>query len=269
MLIRLFNNKIWLYLAVALGFALLQTLALGRLVQLPFGILMIDSLVYAILYFLISIPLLSVLRFGKLELLTPPLQIFNYFILSAITLGATLGIAFLIETWVIDKNLEAIFISMLPTRGLFSLIAYIFVIVLLHKKDQEEDSFQEKEVINEKEMLPIEPEAKELERFAVKSGTKIHVVLISEIICLFADGDYVQVVTEKGKFLKEQTMKYFETNLPDNRFVRVHRSCIVNIEAISRIDLYEKQSQQLMLKSGDKIKVSQNGYKMLREKLKL
>lgn len=252
-----------------MGFALLQTLSLGSLVQLPFGILLIDSLVYALLYFLISIPLLSVLRFGKLELLTLPLQIFNYLILAVITLGATLGIAFLFETWAIDKYPESIFISMLPIRGLLSLIAYLFVIVLLHKKDQEEECEHEKVILNEKEILPVETEVKELERFAVKSGTKIHVVLVTEIICLMADGDYVQVVTEKGKFLKEQTMKYFETNLPGNRFVRVHRSCIVNIEAISRIDLYEKQSQQLMLKSGDKIKVSQNGYKMLREKLKL
>lgn len=269
MLIRLFNNKIWLYLAVALGFALLQTLAIGQLVQLPFGILLIDSLIYALLCFLISIPLLSVLRFGKFELLTLSLQIFNFFILALITLGATLGIAFLIETWAIDKNLGPVFISLLPLRGLLSLIAYLFVIILLHKKNQEEDCEQEKTVIQEKEILPFELEAKELERFAVKSGTKIHVVLVSEIICLFSDGDYVQVVTEKGKFLKEQTMKYFETNLPESRFVRVHRSCIVNIEAISRIDLYEKQSQQLMLKSGEKIKVSQNGYKLLREKLKL
>lgn len=269
MLIRLFKNKIWLYIAIALGFALLQTLALWQLVPLSFGILLIDSLIYALLYFFISIPLLSVLRFGKPELLTRSLQIFNFLILATITLGATLGIAFLIETWAIDKSFEPVFISLLPIRGLLSLIAYLFVVILLRKQNEEEDTEQEKTFLLEKEILPVEPEIKELERFAVKSGTKIHVVLVSEIICLLADGDYVQVVTEKGKFLKEQTMKYFETNLPDNRFVRVHRSCIVNIEAISRIDLYEKQSQQLMLKSGDKIKVSQNGYKMLREKLKL
>jgi hypothetical protein len=269
MLIRLFNNKIWLYLAVALGFALLQTLALRQLVTIPFGVLFIDSLVYAFLYFLISIPLLSVLRFGKLELLTLPLQIFNYFILAVITLGATLGIAFLIETLTIDKNLEPGFISLLPLRGLLSLVAYLFVIVLLHKKDQEEEIYEGKAVLNEKDIQPLEPETKKLERFAVKSGTKIHVVLVSEIICLIADGDYVQVITADGKFLKEQTMKYFENNLSDNQFVRVHRSCIVNVEAISRIELYEKQNQQLMLKNGHKVKVSQNGYKMLREKLKL
>ncbi|MDO9634524.1 MAG: LytTR family DNA-binding domain-containing protein [Paludibacter sp.] len=51
--------------------------------------------------------------------------------------------------------------------------------------------------------------------------------------------------------------------------MRVHRSHIVNVEFISRIELHEKQNQQLTLKNGHKIKVSQQGYKTLRQKLKL
>jgi DNA-binding LytR/AlgR family response regulator len=72
-----------------------------------------------------------------------------------------------------------------------------------------------------------------------------------------------------GKYMKEQTMKYFEEHLPTTQFARVHRSCIVNLEAISRIELYEKQSQQLTLKNGHQIKTSQAGYKLLRQKLNL
>jgi len=84
-----------------------------------------------------------------------------------------------------------------------------------------------------------------------------------------ADGDYVQIFTEQAKFLKEQTMKYFEEHLPDNQFVRVHRSVIVNVEMISRIELYEKQSQLLTLKTGQQIKASPAGYKALRAVLNL
>ncbi|MBP7274394.1 MAG: LytTR family transcriptional regulator DNA-binding domain-containing protein, partial [Saprospiraceae bacterium] len=84
-----------------------------------------------------------------------------------------------------------------------------------------------------------------------------------------AESDYVQVITEKGKYLKEQTMKYFEENLLPTKFIRVHRSYIVNVEAISRIELYEKQTQLVTLKNGMQIRMSQSGYKLLKNILKL
>jgi len=108
-----------------------------------------------------------------------------------------------------------------------------------------------------------------LERIAVKSGSKIHVVLIPEILYLQAIGDYVQIFTNQGRYLKEQTMKYFEEHLPENQFVRVHRSVIVNVEMISRIELCEKQNQLLSLKNGQQIKTSSAGYKALRAVLNL
>jgi len=121
------------------------------------------------------------------------------------------------------------------------------------------------EEIQQKKDIQIEL----LERIAVKSGTKIHVVLVPEILYLQADGDYVQIFTAQGKYLKEQTMKYFEEHLPENQFVRVHRSVIVNVEMISRIELYEKQNQLLTLKNGQQIKTSPGGYKALRLVLNL
>ena len=84
-----------------------------------------------------------------------------------------------------------------------------------------------------------------------------------------AESDYVHIFTEKGKYLKEQTMKFFEENLLPSRFVRVHRSYIVNVDAISRVELYEKQTQLLTLKNGMQIRMSQAGYKLLKSILKL
>ena len=112
-------------------------------------------------------------------------------------------------------------------------------------------------------------EEEPLERVAVKSGQKIHVIYVPDIVYIQSDGDYVQIITSGNKYLKEDTMKYFEANLPTARFVRVHRSYIVNVEKILRIETYEKQNQMLTLANGDKIRASVSGYKALRAVLNL
>ncbi|HBK32085.1 MAG TPA: hypothetical protein DDZ78_10785, partial [Porphyromonadaceae bacterium] len=64
-----------------------------------------------------------------------------------------------------------------------------------------------------------------------------------------------------------ETMKYFETHLSPSTFLRVHRSYIVNIKKILRIERYEKRGQLLTLINGHKIKASEAGYKKLKEVL--
>jgi len=108
-----------------------------------------------------------------------------------------------------------------------------------------------------------------LETISVKTGQKIHLVQVSAILFIQAEGDYVLIHTPEGKFLKEQTMKYFEENLPAEHFVRIHRSCIVHAECISKIELYEKQNYRITLKSGQQLKASATGYKLLKAALKL
>ena len=116
-----------------------------------------------------------------------------------------------------------------------------------------------------------EPETGEapLENIAVKSGRKIDVLPVSEIRYLKSEGDYVMIYTSSGHFLKEQTMKYFERNLPAAQFVRVHRSCIVNLRAILRIERYGKGEQLLVLQGGATIRTSEAGYRELKLRLKL
>lgn len=108
-----------------------------------------------------------------------------------------------------------------------------------------------------------------IDRIAIKNGQKIDVVPVSEIIYLQAEGDYVMIHSSKGKFLKEQTMKSFESLLPSNQFVRVHRSSIVNVDFISQIELYDKQNQLLKMQNGVLIRVSINGYRALKKTLQL
>jgi two-component system LytT family response regulator len=102
------------------------------------------------------------------------------------------------------------------------------------------------------------------ERVVVKIGGKIKIIPIGEIQFLEAADDYVNIHTAEGGFLKNKTMNYFEQLLNPNSFVRVHRSFMVNIQQITRIEPYEKETHLAVLKSGKQIPVSKAGYSKLR-----
>ena len=90
------------------------------------------------------------------------------------------------------------------------------------------------------------------ERIVVKTGTKVKIIPVSDVIYLQADDDYVSVFTQEGSYLKNKTMNFFEQTLDSRYFVRVHRSYMVAIQQITRIDPYEKDSHLAILKSGAK-----------------
>jgi len=105
------------------------------------------------------------------------------------------------------------------------------------------------------------------QRIVVKIGSKIKIIPLQDIHYLEAADDYVNVVTSEGSFLKNKTMNFFEKNLDVHQFVRTHRSYIVNVQQITRIDAYEKESHLAILKSGKQIPVSKSGYARLKEVL--
>ena len=107
-----------------------------------------------------------------------------------------------------------------------------------------------------------------IDRITVRSGQKINIIPIDEIIFIKADGDYISINTTKGYWLKEQTMKYTEEMLPANRFLRIHRSYIININHISRIERYGEK-HQIVLHNNEKIKVSAARYQVLKQALGL
>lgn len=63
-----------------------------------------------------------------------------------------------------------------------------------------------------------------LDRITVKDGTKIHLIELADLLYIQSCGDYVTLITPEREYIKEQTMKYFETHLPGSDFVRIHRS---------------------------------------------
>jgi DNA-binding LytR/AlgR family response regulator len=149
-----------------------------------------------------------------------------------------------------------------------STLAYNLHAKTLRQKMEAEKAKIRQENTSENSQL-VSPAKNSIQRISVKTGQKIAVVQIEDILYFEADKDYVLIFTPQGKHLKEMTMKYLEENLPSNLFLRIHRSFIVNVEAISRIELYEKQSYIVIMKNGARLKMTQTGYRLLREKLQL
>jgi two-component system LytT family response regulator len=106
-------------------------------------------------------------------------------------------------------------------------------------------------------------------RIVVKTGSKIKIIPVQDVYFLEAADDYVKVHTQEGNFLKNKTMSHFEKTLDSQQFVRSHRSYIVNVQQITRIDPYEKDNHIAILKSGAKVPVSRNGYARLKTVLGL
>lgn len=119
----------------------------------------------------------------------------------------------------------------------------------------------------EKIRLHLAKTDEKLHRVVIKKTGKIHVISTNDINFLEAQDDYVMIYTDEGKYLKQQTMKYFENHLDPGQFVRVHRSYIANITCIERIEPYEKTNYILILKDGNKVPVSRSGMQVLKDNL--
>lgn len=132
------------------------------------------------------------------------------------------------------------------------------------QKAMQQNAVAEKESFLQSMTLPVQTN-----RIVVKDGGKIRIIPLAQVFFIEAADDYVKIVTKENAFLKKQTMAYFEENLPPGQFARVHRSFLVNTQMVTRIDPYEKDGHLVLLTNGNKIPVSKNGYKKLKEMLGL
>ncbi|MCF6406169.1 LytTR family transcriptional regulator DNA-binding domain-containing protein [Chitinophaga filiformis] len=106
-------------------------------------------------------------------------------------------------------------------------------------------------------------------RVVVKISGKIKIIPVQDIHYLEAADDYVKIVTPEGTFLKNKTMQFFEKSLDPQQFARVHRSYMLNINQVTRIEPYEKENHLAILKTGAKVPVSKTGYPRLKTALGL
>ena len=106
-------------------------------------------------------------------------------------------------------------------------------------------------------------------RIVVKTAGVIKIIPVSSLNYLEADDDYVKLNTTEGNFHKNKTMNYFEQTLDPIQFIRIHRSYIINLAQVTKIELKEKDSYVVLLKTGIWLPVSKTGYVKLKVALGL
>jgi len=107
-----------------------------------------------------------------------------------------------------------------------------------------------------------------LERVAIRDGANVNVIPVSKIDYVEAQDDYVCFHAEGKRFLKQQTLAEIETSLDPAQFVRIHRSYILNIDRLAKLELYAKDSHAAILRNGTRLVVSRSGYARLNAVLK-
>ena len=120
------------------------------------------------------------------------------------------------------------------------------------------------------EMLPLEdlvadarPRTAPSERVLIRDGAQVHVIPVERIDYVEAQDDYVCFKADGKDYLKDQTMAAVEATLDPTRFVRIHRSYLLNIERIARVELYAKDSRVAILRDSRRLPVSRAGYARL------
>ena len=106
---------------------------------------------------------------------------------------------------------------------------------------------------------------KKLERVLIREEARVHVLPIDSIDYVEAEDDYLAFVVAGKRHRKQQTMADLESQLDATRFVRIHRSFILNIDRLARLELYSKDSWLAILRDGKQLPVSRTGHARLKE----
>jgi two-component system LytT family response regulator len=106
-----------------------------------------------------------------------------------------------------------------------------------------------------------------LERVVIRDGTRVTLIPVAKLDYAEAQDDYVALASQGAKHLKQQTIASLEAALDPARFVRIHRSYIVNFERVTRIEPYGKDSRLAILTDGTRLPVSRAGYARLKSLL--
>jgi two-component system LytT family response regulator len=115
------------------------------------------------------------------------------------------------------------------------------------------------------ELAAAARQGRPLERIVVKDGPKVTVIHLDRLDWVQAQDDYVLLRTEGKNLLKQQTLASLESQLDSNRFIRIHRSYLLNLDRLVRIELDTKEHRDAILRDGARLPVSRAGYQRLRE----
>jgi len=109
------------------------------------------------------------------------------------------------------------------------------------------------------------PPGRFTDRILIRDGAQVHVIPVERVDFIEAQDDYVGVHTGGTMHLRAQTLSDLAESLDPQRFVRVHRSFVVNLDRVERLETYTKDSRVVVLHGGREIPVSRSGYARLRE----
>ena len=253
-----------IFLCVLLGLAYALSFGFSFSIS-PIGIAA-DALISSTLFFCEAVILWSIFTYSRIEILGfyQSVTIHIAYALMSVTIMVLFEYAVMAAS---AHESLSVYLQSLPARVFCLIVIYASYrrYYTSNMSDNDYDNDEHDDADNKLETVaPIDV----IERITVKVGTKIKVIPVNEVIYFKAEDDYVSVVTDQGHWLKSERLKDYEESLPSNEFARVHRSYIVNISKISKIERYG-QKQMLSLNNGEQIRISLTGYKILKEKLKL
>ena len=273
-----FNEYRKAFIAACLTVAAINAFVTG--IGLPVIVRFVDGFSYGILLFLTGSVLCNIFRFAVPENYSQKYR--SIFIIALLFTSSALTIG--IETLTVYLCFPATFELLIPSIPVRSFIVFLLYTLLFMNcrflYENIEDIADYPEIVSEKN--PIDSHQADnldksdttgtannahvqiVDRLTVRYGQKIKIIPIEDILYIKADGDYISIRTTEGSWLKEQTMKYTENRLPVNSFTRIHRSFIVNIHRISRIERYGEK-QQVVLSNNEKIKISAARFQTLKQ----
>jgi hypothetical protein len=273
------------YVVLWVLFAAAYSAAFGFAVAMPAGMAVLDGAVFGVVCGIEGLILWNVLKYGAaggaatggqaegLIRIGRGLQIAATGILFvSVAVGAE-ALALYLSTETLPAFAMAMFAATIPARCLT--VAAVYACFVLWYSFVACSKNEENVAPAIEETETVRPAEEYLERITVKgAGGSIEVIGVEEIVYIQAEGDYVAIVTANGRRLKEGTMKYFEEMLPRGRFVRVHRSYIVAVDHISRIET-SGRDHRLILRTGagykgeGTLRISDAGYALLKRTLGL
>ena len=263
----LFFPGVWLAACAA------SVLACRPLVAVPLGVLAADG-VFGASALAGLVALLARASGATARSALPRTQKYvNYGGLLLLFAACRTGAEYLLLYTVFPPGTAALFVPLLPAKIVVALLVGALAALTAARRAEEAAAPEPGTATAQPEPEDDPPASaapsETIGQVAVRSGAKVEVIPLDEVVALQAEGDYVAICTPHSRFLKEQTMKYFAERLPPGRYVRIHRSAIVATAHIVRIESYEKGQQTVVLTGGLRVRASASGYKELKKALDL
>jgi two-component system LytT family response regulator len=172
----------------------------------------------------------------------------------------------------IDRDVAVIFVTAFDQYAMKAFDAHAVDYLLKPFSQERFDKALERARQRLGEKMPPAPELtraarppeQHLERIVVKDGVRVHIIPVDKLDYAEAQDDYIALHSQGKSFLKQQTISSLETALDPQRFVRIHRSIIVNLERVAKIEPYAKDSRVAVLTDGTQLQVSRAGYDRLK-----